>query len=68
MEEKQTFKDEVEQWMTSQYHRGIYNALLCVQKKGFEYALECYVPIFLKEPEEDGLVRNCKIFSIVEVK
>ena len=34
--------------------RGAYNALLAVQKHGFDYAIECYIPQELRE-EPDTL-------------
>jgi len=68
MTKNKIYRDEIEQHLDSSYNRGVYNALLYAQKNGITKAIECYIPQFLKEPEEDGLVRNCKIFSIVEVR
>ena len=65
---KGTYGEQIDNYLEDDYNRGAYVALLCAQKKGITEAIECHIPQFLKEPEEDGLVRNCKIFSIVEVR
>ena len=62
------YKEQIDDHLEDNYNRGVYDAILCAQKNGIMKAIECYIPQFLKDPEEDGLVRNCKIFSIVEVK